>query len=193
MRTFAAVAASLMVLGLATYAQQGGFTTPSDNTPEAARLAASYDPTRATYITDADIEAAVRRLRPDGNSVNGVFLERHDPSTISGLAYRIQVDRRRTPQNANQHRTEAEVWAIVRGSGTITTGGRIVETKGPDGKVTSRRIEGGESRRVAKGDFVMIPEGVPHYVTEANPELVFIGIEFPRPRAAQMPEATPTN
>jgi len=191
MRTFAAVAALLVILVSAGSAQQGGFTTPTDG-PESAKLAATYDPTRATYITDADIEAAVRRLRPDGVSANGVFVERHDASSISGLAYRLQIDRRRLPQNANQHRTEAEVWAIVRGTGTITTGGRIVETK-RDGKVVSRSIEGGESRRVTKGDFVMIPEGVPHYVTEASPELVFIGIEFPRPRAAQMPEPAPTN
>jgi len=76
-------------------------------------------------------------------------------------------------------------------SGTITTGGKIVETR-KDGKVVSRAIEGGDSRRVSRGDFVMIPEGVPHYVTEASPELIFMAIEFPRPRAAQMPPA-PTN
>ena len=188
MRMFAAVAALLMVLVCIASAQQGGFTTPTDNSPEAAKLAATYDPTRATYITDADIETAIKRLRPDGVSANGVFVERHDPASISGLAYRLQIDRRRLPQNANQHRTEAEIWAIVRGSGTVTTGGKIVETR-KDGKVVSRAIEGGESRRVAQGDFIVIPEGVPHYVTEASPELVFISIEFPRPRAAQMPEA----
>ena len=48
-------------------------------------------------------------------------------------------------------------------------------------------LEGGVSQRVTKGDFVMIPEGVPHYITEANPHVIFIAIEFPRPRAAQMP------
>ena len=190
MRTFAAVATLLMILVSVGSAQQGGFTTPTDG-PESAKLAATYDSTRATYITDADIEAAIRRLRPDGVSANGVFVERHDPASISGLAYRLQIDRRRVPQNANQHRTEAEVWAIVRGSGTVTTGGKIVETR-QDGKVVSRAIEGGESRRVTKGDFIMIPEGVPHYVTEASPELVFMAIEFPRPRAAQMPPA-PSN
>ena len=190
MRTSAAVAALLMILGSVGSAQQGGFTTPTDG-PESAKLAESYDPTRATVITDADIEAAIRRLRPDGVSANGVFLERLDPSSITGLAYRLQIDRRRIPQNANAHRTEAEIWAIVRGTGTITTGGKIVETR-KDGKVVSRAIEGGESRRVSRGDFIMIPEGVPHYVTEASPELVFMAIEFPRPRAAQMPPA-PTN
>lgn len=192
MRTFAAVAALLMILVSPGSTQQGGFTTPSEG--DAAKLealAASNDPTRATYITDADIEAAIRRLPPNGLSVNGAFVDRRDPASITGLAYRLQIDRRRVPQNANAHRTEAEVWAIVRGSGTVTTGGKIVETR-KDGKVVSRAIEGGESRRVTRGDFVMIPEGVPHYVTEASPELIFMAIEFPRPRAAQMPPA-PSN
>ena len=190
MRTFAAVAALLMMLATSGSTQQGGFTTPSDGSPEAAKVAAQYDPTKATYITTADIEAAIRRLPADRASANGVFLERSDSSSITGLAYRLQIDRRRTPQNANAHRTEAEVWAIVQGTGTVTTGGKIVETR-KDGKVVSRAIEGGESRRVTKGDFIMIPEGVPHYVTEASPELAFIAIEFPRPRAAQMPPAPP--
>src|SRR4029453_18640342 len=91
MRTFAAVAALLMMLVSVGSAQQGGFTTPTDG-PESAKLAATYDPTRDTYITDADIEAAIRRLRPDGVSANGVFVERHDAASISGLAYRLQID-----------------------------------------------------------------------------------------------------
>jgi mannose-6-phosphate isomerase-like protein (cupin superfamily) len=189
MRLFATAGAVLMMLATSASTEQGGFTTPSDSSPEAAKLAASYDPTRATYITDADIEAAVKRLPATGNSANGVWIERSDPSSISGLAYRMQIDRRRVPQNATAHRTEAELWVIVRGTGTVTTGGKIVETK-KDAKVVSRAIEGGESRRVARGDFIMIPEGVPHYVTEASPELIFMAIEFPRPRAAQMAPET---
>jgi len=180
-----------MILVSVGSAQQGGFTTPSEGDPKFEALAASNDPTRATYITDADIEAAIRRLPPAPLSANGSFVDRRDPASITGLAYRLQIDRRRLPQNANAHRTEAEVWAIVRGTGTVTTGGKIVETK-KDGKVVSRAIEGGESRRVTRGDFIMIPEGVPHYVTEASPELIFMAIEFPRPRAAQMPPA-PSN
>ena len=163
---------------------QQRFQTPPDG-PESAKLAAQYDPTKATVITAADIAAAISRL-PDRPSANGTFVERADPSSITGLGYRIAVDRRRTPQNANAHRTEAEVWAVIDGTGTITTGGTVVETK-KDGKVVSRAIEGGVSQRVTKGDFVMIPEGVPHYITEASPHVIFIAIEFPRPRAAQMP------
>jgi hypothetical protein len=34
---------------------------------------------------------------PNQNSANGTFIEHTDPSSITGLAYRIAVDRRRVP------------------------------------------------------------------------------------------------
>jgi mannose-6-phosphate isomerase-like protein (cupin superfamily) len=186
MRTFTTALAILMMLAASGSSQQGGFTTPSDSSPEGKKLAASYDPARATYITEADIQAAIKRLPAEGNSVNGVWLERADPSSTSGLGYRMQIDRRRPPQNATAHRTEAELWVIVGGSGVVTTGGKIVETKKGE-KVVSRAVQGGESRKVTKGDLIMIPEGVPHYVSEASPELYFVAIEFPRPPSPLMP------
>lgn len=185
MRLIASVVTIFLFLPSSPTAQQRSQTPPDG--PESAKLAAQYDPTKATVITAAEIAAAIGRL-PDQPSANGTFVERADPSSITGLGYRIAVDRRRTPQNANAHRTEAEVWAVIEGTGTITTGGTVVETK-KDGKVVSRAIKGGVSQRVTKGDFVMIPEGVPHYITEANPHVIFIAIEFPRPRAAHMPTA----
>ena len=185
MKSTICVVTIFLCLASSPKAQQR-FETPPDG-PESAKLAAQYDPTRATVITAADIAAAISRL-PDRPYANGTFIERADPSSITGLGYRIAVDRRRTPQNANAHRTEAEVWAVIDGTGTITTGGTVVETK-KDGKVVSRAIEGGVSQRVTKGDFVVIPEGVPHYITEASPHVIFIAIEFPRPRAAHMPPA----
>ena len=189
MRVIVFAVTTFVLLFPSSSSTQQGSQTPPDG-PESAKLAAQYDPTKATVITAADIAAAIGRL-PEQPSANGTFVERSDPSSITGLGYRIAVDRRRTPQNANAHRTEAEVWAVIDGAGTITTGGTIVETK-KDGKVVSRAIKGGESQRVTKGDFVVIPEGVPHYITEANPQVVFIAIEFPRPRAAHMP-AAPSN
>lgn len=184
MRSFTVATAILVMLATPASTQQGFQQTPPDG-PESAKLAAQYDPAKATVITTADIAAAIQRLPADRPSANGTFVERRDPSSISGLAYRVAIDRRRMPQNAAQHQTEGEIWAVVDGEGTITTGGRIVETK-KDGKVVSRAIEGGVSQRIAKGDFVVIPEGVPHYITEAKPHVVFVAIEFPRPRAANM-------
>jgi len=175
--------ALFMMLASTASGQQAGFGTAPDG-PESAKLAATYDPTRATVITAADVAAAIAKLPPDGVSANGTFVERQDPG--DQFAYRIAVDRRRTPQRANAHAGEAEVWAVVDGAGAITTGGKLVETR-QDGQVVGRVIEGGVTAKVAKGDFVVIPEGVPHYITEANPHVIFIAIEIPRPTAAPRP------
>ena len=174
-------AVTILLLASSPGSPQGFQNTPADG-PDSAKLAAQYDPTKATVITASDIQAAIGRL-PNQNSANATFVEHNDPSSITGLAYRIAVDRRRVPQNANAHSTEAEIWAVVDGAGVITTGGKMVETR-KDGKVVSRAIEGGVSQKVTKGDFVMIPEGVPHYITQADPHVIFIAIEFPRPRSA---------
>ena len=180
MRLVTATAAIFVLLASPASTQRGN-PTPSQG-DESAKLATTYDPTKATVITAADINAAIVRL-PNQNSANGTFVEHTDPSSITGLAYRIAVDRRRVPQGATLIRPRRRSRPSSTGAGPLTTGGKMVETK-KDGKVVSRAIEGGVSQKVAKGDFVVIPEGVPHYITEANPHVIFIAIEFPRPRSA---------
>jgi mannose-6-phosphate isomerase-like protein (cupin superfamily) len=156
----------LVVCVLSGSAQDGG-PTPAQG-PASAKLAATYDATKATVITAADIAAAVAKFPPVAVSANGTFVERAD--TASRLAYRVAVDRRRTPQSANLHPTEAEVLAIIEGEGILTTGGKLIDNR-RNGKTVSATIEGGVSQRVAKGDFVVIPEGVPHYFTETSPQV----------------------
>jgi quercetin dioxygenase-like cupin family protein len=51
--------------------------------------------------------------------------------------------------------------------------------------VFGRVIEGGTANRVKAGDFLLIPEGVPHYITEASPTLKFIVFEITRPKTDQ--------
>jgi mannose-6-phosphate isomerase-like protein (cupin superfamily) len=135
------------------------------------------NPREAYYLSAASVAAHRAKLQNVAYA-NTTLVERADPTTSSGLAYRLAVDRRRPPQRAATHATEAEVWAIVDGSGEITTGGRIVETK--DGTTVNRRIEGGTVHKVSKGDFLLIPEGVPHQVTAFTPELYMVTFEFPR-------------
>src|SRR3990172_2117234 len=97
-------AATIIVLLASPALTQRGNPTPAQG-DESARLATTYDPAKATVITAADISAAIARL-PNQNSANGTFIEHTDASSITGLAYRIAVDRRRVPQNANAHSTE---------------------------------------------------------------------------------------
>jgi len=135
------------------------------------------NPREAYFLSAADVSARRARLG-DVAYANITVVERVDPATATGVAYRLAVDRRRPPQNAAAHANEAEIWAVIDGSGEITTGGRIIETK--SGAAVTRRIEGGTVHKVSKGDFLLIPEGVPHQVTGFNPELYMVTFEFPR-------------
>ena len=137
------------------------------------------DPMRAFLLSAADIAATAAELDADIAYANTTVLERADPATSTGLAYRLAVDRRTPPQRPAQHAAEAEIWAIVGGNGAITTDGRIVDIV-EDGETVGRRIEGGTVHQVAQGDFLVIPEGVPHQVTEFDPSLLIVTFEFPR-------------
>ena len=137
------------------------------------------DPTRAFLLSAADVAARAAQLDANVAYANTTVLERSDPASPTGVAYRLAVDRRTPPQRAAQHAAEAELWSIVDGSGAITTDGRIVDIV-EDGQTVGRRIEGGTVHRVSKGDFLVIPEGVPHQVTEFDPSLLIVTFEFPR-------------
>ena len=136
------------------------------------------DPTKAFFLPAAEVAATVGKLT-DVAYANITVLERADSER---LGYRLAVDRRKPPQRGATHATEAELWAIIDGNGVITTGGTIVETK-KDGKVVDRHIQGGTQHKVSKGDFLFIPEGVPHEVTQFNPSITMVTLEIPRPAA----------
>jgi mannose-6-phosphate isomerase-like protein (cupin superfamily) len=130
------------------------------------------------FLFSAENVAATRAKLQSVAYANITVIQRSDPNTPSGIAYRMAVDRRRPPQRAAAHATEGELWAIIDGAGEITTGGKIVETK--TGDTVNRTIVGGTVHKVKKGDFLVIPENVPHQVTAFTPELVMVTFEYPR-------------
>ena len=130
------------------------------------------------YFLSAASVAAHRAKLQDVAYANITVVERTDATTSSGVAYRMAVDRRRPPQRAAAHANEGELWAIVDGNGESTTGGTIVEIR--KGDTVERRIQGDTVHKVSKGDFLLIPDGVPHQVTAFSPELSMVTFEFPR-------------
>ena len=140
---------------------------------------ASGDGVTSAFLLSADdVAAHAAALDRTVAYANTTVLEREDPNTSTGIAYRLAVDRRTPPQRAASHTNEAELWSIIRGSGEITTDGRIVETV--ENGETVRRIEGGTVHRVSAGDYLVIPENVPHQVTGFDPSLLIVTFEFPR-------------
>jgi mannose-6-phosphate isomerase-like protein (cupin superfamily) len=83
--------------------------------------------------------------------------------------------------NASVHEKEAEMFYVVEGSGTIVTGGKLKEERRTNPEnLSGTGIDGGMRRRVAKGDFIMVPEGVPHWFGEIDGALVLMSIHLPK-------------
>jgi mannose-6-phosphate isomerase-like protein (cupin superfamily) len=87
--------------------------------------------------------------------------------------------------NASVHEREAEMFFVIDGSGTLVTGGKLREERRTNPEnLSGSGIDGGTRRRVAKGDYIMVPEGVPHWFGEIDGALVLMSIHVPHAPAA---------
>jgi len=132
-----------------------------------ASSARAQAPTVATDITAAQVQAFLKDAPRDRNSDRPIRV-------IDAGGYRVGVfgvfRPEGTPPNATVHQTNvAEVYYVLDGAGMLVTGGTLKKpatprpsTLGNWTDVASDGIEGGTARRVAKGDVIIIPGGVPH-------------------------------
>ena len=93
-----------------------------------------------------------------------------------GRNYRVDASRREKPGEAEIHVKDTDVIYVLRGSATFITGGEVVnaQTTARD-EVRGSSIRNGESRQIAKGDVIVVPNGVPHqFVEVTNPFLYYV-------------------
>lgn len=92
--------------------------------------------------------------------------------------YKVHASRREGPGMAEVHDWETDVVYVLEGSATVVTGGTVVDPKVTEpGQVRGPVIQGGESRRIAKGDVVVIPAGVPHWFKEVEGPLTYFVVK----------------
>ena len=90
--------------------------------------------------------------------------------------YMVHASRRDKPGMAEIHTWETDVIYVLEGSATFVTGGTLVDPKTTEpGQIRGPSIQGGETRRLAKGDVIIVPNGVPHWFKEVQgPFLYFV-------------------
>ena len=67
---------------------------------------------------------------------------------------------------------------VLDGAATLVTGGTVVDGKRTEpGQIRGAAIEGGQSRRIAKGDVVVIPNGVPHLFKDVQAPLLYFVVK----------------
>jgi mannose-6-phosphate isomerase-like protein (cupin superfamily) len=163
MRTTMLAIALVIVLSLSMWAQQRQNQAP---------------PLQGGVITAADFAAIVAKQPKDRNG-NATFLQ---------LApYNVNMEHRvNMPQNASIHDKEAELFYVVDGGGTIVTGGKLTNASRQNAdNSTGSGIEGGTSKKIAKGDFILVPEGTPHWFSAIDGELTLMSLHLPRTAPAR--------
>ncbi|MBI3474781.1 MAG: heme-binding protein [Acidobacteria bacterium] len=97
-------------------------------------------------------------------------------SASDGRNYMVHASRREKPGLAEVHSKDADVIYVLQGTATFITGGGAVDTKtiAPD-ELRGTSIKGGETRKISKGDVIIVPRGVAHQFAEVtNPFLYYV-------------------
>ena len=87
---------------------------------------------------------------------------------IEGGKYNVNIRRITEAETALVHPITADLWVVLEGGGTLTTGGVLEKGK----------ILGGQSRQVKVGDVVYIPSGLPHGVSGVSGNITWLNVRW---------------
>jgi len=78
------------------------------------------------------------------------------------------------------HPDQAEYAIVLAGAGTLISGGALDVSRMVKPDLTEGdRIVGGTTRRLAPGDVILVPAGVPHWFGITGDRLVLLGTKWP--------------
>lgn len=129
-----------------------------------AALAADSPPVR--YLAADDVARAFTKGEP----------------LVETATYKIHASRREKPGLAEVHATDTDIVHVLEGTATVITGGAMVDGKTiAANEFRGASISGGESRRLAKGDVIVIPNGVPHQFVEVDGPFLYYVVKVTEP------------
>lgn len=138
----------------------------------------STTPDMPVFATAAEVQTLIAKakasIRPDQALLS--------QSVVRLSPYAATLEYRTMPAPPSVHLTNAEFIQIVSGAGTMTIGGTMNDPKsGTGGNSTGSGISGGDARKLAPGDMLIVPEGTPHQFSAIDGTLVALTIKLPRP------------
>ncbi|HXE76377.1 MAG TPA: heme-binding protein [Candidatus Xenobia bacterium] len=126
-----------------------------------AGLMASAAP--VSYFPSADVTAAFAK---------GAVLLGEE----AGRNYMVHASRREAPGLAEVHTLDTDILYVLDGAATFITGGTVAEpmTTAPN-EIRGKSIQNGETRRLVKGDVIIVPANTPHwFVGTTKPFLYYV-------------------
>ena len=144
-----------------------------------AAVVSAQQPVAKGFSSAADVQTMIEKAKNERKADQPNFIQpilQAAPYNVN-LEYRVQgID-----TNPNIHDVEAEIVYVVDGAGVLTIGGKLRdERRTNDKNRTGSKLEGGTPRRIAKGDYVLIPENTAHSFTQVEGRLVIMSVHVPR-------------
>jgi mannose-6-phosphate isomerase-like protein (cupin superfamily) len=129
-----------------------------------------------TMVSASDVAALIAKAKAERKDNQALLAQ----SMIQLAPYNVSLEYRAAVANAAVHETEAELFYVIDGSATLVTGGKLTnENRTNAANLSGSGIEGGVTRRVAKGDFIMVPEGTPHWFSAIDGTVVLMALHLP--------------
>ena len=127
-------------------------------------------------VSAKQINSEIHKVSEGDPGTFAVFLTTYNPKT--GYA---DVVRRTKPYHAEVHKHLVDTWYVIEGEGTLVTGGSLsAATEIEPDEFRGPAIVGGEERHIAKGDFVRIPAGIPHWISKIEgTEIIYLIVKAP--------------
>jgi mannose-6-phosphate isomerase-like protein (cupin superfamily) len=126
------------------------------------------------FATQAEIAEAIARaaatVKP-GQASNNQPLRQVGSYSLN-LEYRVAA----TPPSI--HPDQIEMFQVIKGSGTLVTGGTIERNAQNVGTVV-----GGSAHHVAAGDTIIVPQNTPHWFNQIDGAMAALSIKMPAPPA----------
>jgi mannose-6-phosphate isomerase-like protein (cupin superfamily) len=120
---------------------------------------------QAPTVTYVDHDKVATALANGGGLVTAPNL------TVSG-------NHRTGPGQVEVHDKETDIFYVVDGEATIVTGGTMVGGRQTaPGQSRGTDVQGGETRRLKKGDVMVIPAGIPHWFKEVSPTINYLTVK----------------
>ena len=136
--------------------------------------AAAQDAAKVVFVPATQMDAEIHKLPLNSIGESEIDLIEHTPT------HRAILLRRTAPGKAEVHANQADVWYVIDGGCVFVTGGTVVGgAQTSPGEIRGSGISEGDERTIAKGDFIRVPAGVPHWVKKINgKEIVYIVVKL---------------
>lgn len=130
------------------------------------------DRTKAHVYSAADLAAAIAKLPTDRPAAS--------VRVFTLTPYNVAVERRLPrEQGASMHEAQAELFYVIDGAATLLTGGKLIDETRNGTNLSGKGIEGGMRQTFGKGDFLLVPSGIPHQFVDIKAPIQLMSIYLP--------------